>query len=264
MAPVDWPDWIRGLLSRDQGTFVLSIVILLLGLGLAYLVWRGVHSLATSLGLDDIVEGTPFERWAQGLGTSTVGILAQLGAIFVYLGAVVIALNVAQLLNPDVFWSRFTAYLPRVFVAAIAVIVGLIAGDKAKLEASDRLRSIKLPEADVIPELVKYSVFYIAILIALNQLGVATSALLVLLAAYAFGLVFLSGLAFKDLLSASAAGVYLLLAEPYSIGDEIRIDDMRGIVQEIDMFVTHIEADGEEYIVPNQEVFRSGVVRIRE
>jgi small-conductance mechanosensitive channel len=85
-----------------------------------------------------------------------------------------------------------------------------------------------------------------------------------LLAAYAFGVVFLGGIAFKDMLAASAAGVYLLLAEPYVIGDEVEIDGKRGIVQEVDMFVTHVESDGEEYIIPNQRVMRSGIVRIRE
>jgi small-conductance mechanosensitive channel len=95
-------------------------------------------------------------------------------------------------------------------------------------------------------------------------LGVETMALLILLAAYAFGLVFLVGLAMKDLLSASAAGLYLLLTEPYSIGDEVIIDDQQGIVQEVDMFVTHVESDGKEHIIPNQRVMRSGIVRVRD
>jgi small-conductance mechanosensitive channel len=162
-----------------------------------------------------------------------------------------------------VYWTRFTGYLPDLFIAAFAIIIGLIAGDKAKLVVSERLRSVKLPEATVLPEIVKYSIFYLAILIALSQLGVETLALLILLGAYAIGLVFLTGLALKDLLAAAAAGLYLLLTEPYSIGDEVIIDDRQGIVQEVDMFVTHVESDGEEYIIPNQRVMRSGIVRVR-
>lgn len=260
---VDWAEGLRAIFTRETAVTV-SIAILIVGAFLAYLVWRWVRALLIHAGVDDAVEGTPFERTAQGFGTSTIGMLALLSALAVYIGTVIVALNVARLLNPNIFWSHFTGYLPRIFIAAVAIIVGIIAGDKARLNVSERLRSIKLPEAELLPELVRYSIFYTAALIALAQLGVATAALLVLLAAYAFGLVVISGLAFKDLLAASAAGIYLLLTEPYTIGDRIRIDDMEGIVQEIDMFVTHIEADGEEYIVPNQEVFRSGVVRIRE
>jgi len=104
----------------------------------------------------------------------------------------------------------------------------------------------------------------VAVLIALSQLGVATLALVVLLAAYLFALVLLGGIALSDLLKSGAAGSYLLLNQPYAIGDEVQIGDARGIVQEVNLFVTHVENDGEEFIVPNSTVFEKGVVRIRE
>jgi len=259
----EWPEFIRTLFS-PQGTFVISLLVLLLGLVVGVLVWRSSRRFMSELGVPETVEGTPFERTARSLGTSTVGIISNLAALFVYILAITIALNIAELVNPEVYWTRFTAFLPNLFIAIFAIITGLIAGDKAKLVVSERLRSVKLPEATVLPELVKYSIFYLAILIALSQLGVETMALLVLLAAYAFGLVFLTGLALKDLLAAAAAGLYLLLTEPYSIGDEVVIDDQQGIVQEVDMFVTHVESDGKEHIIPNQRVIRSGIVRVRD
>ena len=259
----DWPRFVRQVFSQETA-FTIAIAILVVGLVLAYWTWRWVDSLLRGMDVDDAVEGTPFERSANRLGTSTVSILSQLSGLFVYIAAIILALNIAQLLDTQLFWAQVSGYLPRLFIAAIAIVLGLVAGDKAALVASDRLRSIKLPEAELIPDLIKYSIFYIAALLALSQIGVATNALLILLAAYAFGLVFLSGLAFKDLLAASAAGIYLLLVEPYAIGDEVEIDDKRGIVQEVDMFVTHIEADGEEYVIPNQRVMKSGIIRIRE
>lgn len=261
--PLDWPDVIRNVFS-EEAAFTLAIAILLFGLILSYLVWRGTHRVFRRTGLKDAVEGTTMERWAQRLGTSTAGIIGQLLALFIYIIAILVAFNVARLLEVDEFYAQVAGLLPRIFIAVFAIIIGLLIGDKAKLVIQERLRSVKVPEAALIPELVKYSIFYIAALIALGQLGIATAALLILLGAYAFGLVFLGGIAFKDLLMASAAGIYLLLAEPYSIGDEIEINDKRGIVQEVDMFVTHIESEGEEYIIPNQQVFRAGIVRVRE
>lgn len=258
-----WAELIRGVFSEETA-FTLGVAILIVGFLLAFLTWRWTHLLFRRSGLQDAVEGTAFDRWARQLGTSTAGIIGQLLALFVYISAIIFAFHVARLLDVEEFWPRLAGYMPRLFIAILAIIVGLIIGDKAQLLIQERLRSVKLPEAAVIPELVKYSIYYIAILIALGQVGVATSGLLILLAAYAFGLVFLGGIAFKDLLGASAAGLFLLLVEPYSIGDEVRIDGKRGIVQEIDMFVTHIEADGEEHIIPNQQVFRKGIVRIRE
>lgn len=258
----DWPSLIRQLFSQEAA-FAVSVAILVLGVLLSYLVWRYTHYFLRDAGVREAVEGTPFERTAQRFGTSTVGLVATLAAVSVYVGAIILALNISQLFKDISFWSRFVAFLPNLFVAVFALIVGLIAGDKAKLSVSERLKSIKLPQVELLPNLVKYSIIFLATLVALGQLGVATAALLILLAAYTFGLVFLCGLAFKNLLTAGAAGLYLVLTQPYSIGDEVRIDDQQGIVQEVDIFVTHIENENEEYIVPNNRVFNTGVVRIR-
>jgi small-conductance mechanosensitive channel len=260
---VDWPGVVRRIFSEETA-FWASMLILVLGAVVAYLAYRWTRQLMKNADVPATVEGTPFERTAQRFGTSTVGIVAILVAVFVYLGAVFLALSIAQLLDSTLFWQQLTTYLPRLFVAALATITGLVVGDKARLLVSERLRSVKLPEVGIIPELVKYSIFYIAALIALGQIGVAIDALVVLLAVYALGVILVSLVAFWDLLRAGAAGIYILLNQPYSIGDRIRIDGNEGIVQEVDMFTTHIENDGEEYIVPNQRVFRSGVVRIRQ
>jgi small-conductance mechanosensitive channel len=256
-------DGIRDVISAETA-FTLAVTVLALGLVAAYLVWRLTHTLFRRTGLDEVVEGTTVERLAGRFGTSTAGIVGLLFALSVYAVTVLFAFNVARVFDMSVFWQGVAALLPQLVVAIFALIIGFILGDKAQLVVQERLRSVKLPEASVIPELVKYSVYYIAALVALAQVGVAITALLVLLAAYVFGLVLLAAVAFKDLLAAAAAGIYLLLNEPYSIGDEVRVDDRRGIVQEMTMFVTHIEDDGEEYIIPNHHVFQSGIVRIRD
>lgn len=244
--------------------FLLATAVFLAGLLLGLIVSRLTRRVLKALGLAKTVEGTAFERTARGLGTSTVGVLSQLVALSIYVGAAFAALHLAQLVDTRTFWTSIATFLPQVIIAALAVITGLVLGEKAGLLVSERLRGVKLPEVGLLPTLVKYSIFYIAALIALSQLGVATNALLIMLAAYMFGVVFVSGLAFRDLLRAAAAGVYLLLNEPYSIGDEVRVGERTGIVQEVDLFVTHVESDDEEFIIPNQQVFREGIVRIRE
>jgi small-conductance mechanosensitive channel len=249
-------------LLTDEFRFFLALPVLIGGLLLGYVVSRGLRRVLISSGVPEAVEGTPFERTARGIGTSTVSLLTQLTALFIAILAALLALRIAGL-STEFFFGQLTAFMPRLFVAALAIILGLIISDKAELVVSERLRSIKLPEVNIIPKIVRYSIIYIAVLIALGQIGVATGALLILLGVYVFGVVFLGGLAFRDLLTSSAAGIYLLLNQPYGIGDEIAIGERRGIVQEVDVFVTHIESDGEEYIIPNAHVFDSGIVRIR-
>jgi small-conductance mechanosensitive channel len=244
-------------------SLVLVVAVLVIGVLVGYLVERVSRRLLVAAGVDETVEGTAPERTAQRFGTSTVVLLSSLVALFVFSLWVVFALTVSAVLDAGFYLVQLLNYLPELFVAVVVVIVGLVVADRAKVLVLERFQDVKLPEVGLVSTFVKYSIVYVAALLALGQLGVANAALLVLLAAYAFGTVFLGGLACKDLLAASAAGFYLLLSEPYSIGDEVRINEMSGIVQEVDVFVTHIEDDGEEYIVPNHHVFRSGVVRTR-
>ncbi|WP_323190371.1 mechanosensitive ion channel domain-containing protein [Halostella sp. PRR32] len=241
----------------------LAAAVLAVGILLGYLVGKLNKRLLTAAGVPGAIEGTPFERTAQSLGTSTVTIVARLSSWFVYGVAVLTAIHIARLVNAQTFWLRVTSFVPQLFIAALVLIVGFVVADKAELIISERLRGVKLPEVSILPKVVKYSVLYIASLVALGQIGVNTDALIVLLAVYVFGLVFLGGLAFKDFLASGAAGVYLLLNEPYGIGDNVRIGKHEGIVQEVDVFVTHIENDEEEFIVPNSRVLEEGIVRMR-
>jgi len=253
---------LRELAGMELGV-AFSVLVLLSGLVLGVAVARWLGGMLVRFGVPTAVEGTPFERTARSLGTSTVALVSRLAGLFVLVLVAVIALRLLGVVATELFVARLADFFPNLFVAAIIVIVGLLVGDKAHVMVSERLSSVKLPEVTLIPSLVKYSVLYVAGLLALAQLGVATAALLVLLAAYAFGLFFVGGLACKDILTSAAAGIYLLLTQPYTIGDEVRIDDHRGIVQEMGVFVTRIESDEEEYLVPNRLVFRQGIVRVR-
>lgn len=260
---VDWAGFLRELLTREL-PLLLALAVLLIGLVSALLVAALVRRTLTAIGIPSAVESTSFERTAQAFGTTTVTLLSWLSGLFVFVVATVTSFRLVGLLDMQLFLRRFANFLPRLFMAILAVILGLVVGEKAELVVRDRFQSVKVPEVSIVSKLVKYSIFYVAALVALGQLGTATAALLILLAAYAFGVVFLSAVAFRDLLASGAAGVYLLLTQPYGIGDEVHIDGTRGIVQEVDVFVTRIEGEGEERIVPNSQVMREGIIRMRE
>ncbi len=243
---------------------VQAVVVLAIGLVIGLLVGRLNRRVLRAANIPEIVEGTPFERTARSLGTSTVDIVARLSAWLIYGVAIVTAFHVARLVSGETFWLRITAFIPRLFVAAFVLILGFVVADKAELLVSERMRGVKLPDVSIIPKIAKYSILYVAFLVALSQVGVSTTALLILLGAYLFGTVFLAGLAFRHMLQAGAAGIYLLLRGPYGIGDEVRIGDRGGIVQEVSVFTTRVEDEEAEYVVPNHKVFQDGVAIVRK
>lgn len=242
---------------------VLALAVFVGVVVLGYVFGQLTKQVLTAIGIGDVVEGTAFDRTAQGLGSSTVSVVSRLSSWFIYAVGVLLALYVAGVLELYLLIGELAWLLPRAFIALFVVIVGIIAGDKVDLLIDERLRSVKFPEVGLVGTIAKYSVIYVAVLIALGQLGIATNALLVLLAVYVFGLVFLVAVAGRDLLASGAAGLYLFLNEPYGIGDRVRIGDRSGVVQEVELFVTRIEDDDTEYIVPNRTVFEEGASKRR-
>jgi small-conductance mechanosensitive channel len=254
---VDW----QALIEEPS---VQAVVVLAIGLIIGLLVGRLNRRVLQAAGIPELVEGTAFERTAESLGTSTVGIVARISSWFIYGVAVLTAVYVARLVSGQVFWVRITAFLPDLFIAVLVLVVGFVVADKAELLVSERMRGVKLPEVAFIPKIAKYSILYIAFLVALAQVGVSTTALHVLFAAYLFGVIVIGGIAFRHMLQSAASGIYVLLRQPYGIGDEIRIGDRQGIVQGVELFTTRIEDDGTEYVIPNHEVFEHGVARVRD
>jgi small-conductance mechanosensitive channel len=246
-----------------QEPIVLALLVLVFGLLLGLAIGRINKRILTAAGIGDAVEGTAFERTARSIGTSTVALIARVTSWFIYGVTILTAIHISGLFDAPAFWVRVAEFAPRLLIAVLVVIAGFILADKAELAVSERLKDIKLPEIGILPLVVKYSVLYIALLIALGQVGVNTTALLVLLTVYVFGVVLIGGLAFKDFLASAAAGMYLLLNHPYGIGDEVRIGDRQGIVQEMTLMTTRIENDHEEYILPNRLVFEHGIARMR-
>src|ERR1700730_13252765 len=68
------------------------------------------------------------------------------------------------------------------------------------------------------------------------------------------------GFAFQNILQNFLAGLLLLWAEPFRIGDEIKLDNFEGIVEEIQTRATIIKTyDGRRIVIPNADLFTHSV-----
>ncbi|RYG58697.1 mechanosensitive ion channel family protein [bacterium] len=69
------------------------------------------------------------------------------------------------------------------------------------------------------------------------------------------------GFAFRDILQNFLAGILLLLAEPFRIGDQIIINDFEGTVEDIQTRATLIKTyDGRRVVIPNSNLFTNSVI----
>src|SRR3979411_1929263 len=69
------------------------------------------------------------------------------------------------------------------------------------------------------------------------------------------------GFAFQNILQNFLAGLLLLWAEPFRIGDEIKLDPYEGTVEEIQTRATIIKTyDGRRVVIPNADLFTHSVI----
>ena len=108
----------------------------------------------------------------------------------------------------------------------------------------------------LVRNLITVSTYVVALITALVIYGVNVA---VILTAAGIGTVAV-GLAFQDLLRNVLAGIWLLLEQPFRLGDVITVLDQTGAVQNITLRTTTLRTGGGELaILPNLTVF-TGIV----
>ncbi|MCO5215099.1 MAG: mechanosensitive ion channel family protein [Thermomicrobiales bacterium] len=100
--------------------------------------------------------------------------------------------------------------------------------------------------------IVTATVYIIAFLTALSRLGVDTSGILTLASAFTVAI----GLSMQDVMRNLIAGMYMLAEKTFQVGDRIKIRNLSGVVQGVDVRTTMIRTDeGALLMVPNQVMF---------
>lgn len=115
-----------------------------------------------------------------------------------------------------------------------------------------------LQKADINPSLIGflrslayYAIIIIAIVAALDRLGVQTTSFVAILGAAGLAV----GLALEGSLANFAAGALILFLRPFKVGDMVEIAGKFGTVEEIQIFNTIIVTpDNKTVIIPNAQV----------
>ncbi|MBN1179115.1 MAG: mechanosensitive ion channel family protein [Anaerolineae bacterium] len=145
-------------------------------------------------------------------------------------------------------------FLPRI-ISAIVIFVAtiILAGviSRATLHAAQR----KISDSEtllLISRLVKWSVFILGTLVALQQINFDVTSFLAGLGVVGFTV----GFAMQDIARNFVAGIILLIRQPFEIGDTVEVGGYTGTVLEVKARDTVIKVlSGEKVIIPNNDVF---------
>src|SRR5690606_29964521 len=103
------------------------------------------------------------------------------------------------------------------------------------------------------------AVLLIGALLVLGQLGL-TSAVMSFVAGLGIA-GFIIGFALQDIVKHFAAGILLLMLRPFRIGDQVRIGEFEGHIEDVQLRATIIKTvEGDEVLIPNADVYNSAIV----
>ncbi len=139
----------------------------------------------------------------------------------------------------------------------IALVILFIGRSIAKVMVNGVVRLMhkaKVDEALVgfLSSILSATLLVVVIMAALEQLGINTNSIIAVLAAAGLAV----GLALKDSLSNFAAGVMLIIFQPFKKGDFIEAGGVTGVVEWVRVFSTLLRTpDNREITVPNSKIY---------
>ncbi len=140
------------------------------------------------------------------------------------------------------------------FIYAILIfIIGKWVARLVSRIAANVMAKAKLNQT--LSSFLKNIIYYILLIFvsiaALNKLGIETTSFVALIGAAGLAV----GLALQGSLANFAAGVMLILFQPFKVGDEVEVSGASGIVKEIQIFSTIMETrDNKTVIIPNAKI----------
>ncbi|MBT8197026.1 MAG: mechanosensitive ion channel [Acidimicrobiia bacterium] len=176
----------------------------------------------------------------------------------------VLVVTLLVVIDPDqaqTLMDSSISSIPRIVIAVIIVIIARALGRILGLFVETALRSVSDVMAVRGRLVVASAVLAIGVIIALQQLGISTDIILVLVAAFTFGtaltLAFAIGLGARPIARQIAAGRHV--QNTYEAGQRVRFGDLEGTITEIKLATTSITVGDEVVNVPNEELLTNQV-----
>ena len=185
------PEWLQNPVA-EMVVFVprllAALVILLIGWVVGRIVFRLVARLADTVQLDRMVVETPLGRMLGGTEQAVSNAFGRLGAWFVYALAILAAANVLAIALLSQWISTAVTYLPAFVAGLLVIVLGFVVADFIG-DAIERTRAAtESAYTTVFASGVRMFLYFTAIVIGLDTMGIDVGILYVFAQAIAWGL----------------------------------------------------------------------------
>jgi hypothetical protein len=173
-------------------------VILIVGWLVSSLLARGVLAALRAVRFNDLARKSGFAGFVQNMGVrqDAAGVIASIVKWFVRLITLVVAFDMLGLPAVSAVLQQLVLWLPNLIVALVVLVVGGLAANALSRLVRGATAEAGLSNADVLATVTRVVVWSFAIVVAVNQLGIATTLINTLLVGVVGALALATGLAF--------------------------------------------------------------------
>lgn len=189
-----------------------SIVVLAIGWVLGRAIGRGVSKALDKAGVDDAVRRTAVGKALERSGITVVRFFDLIVRWFIYLIAILAAVNILNIAILSNFMSAVVQYLPSFIAGVFIVILGIIVADFVGDAVKAVGREAKVEFSSIIGDGLKVFLYFIVVVIGLSVMKINVQILYIFANAFAWGtalgigaaIAIAFGLGFKDFIAKNA------------------------------------------------------------
>lgn len=174
---------------------VAAVVVLLIGIIVAWAVKTVVIRVAGYLNLKSVTETVGLDKVFQGK-VDLKGLLGDASQWIVIIIFLIPALEILNLTQVNEVLQSVVAYIPNVIAAVFIILIGAVVADLVARVVNDTSRTIGAKTADVLSDVARYAIIIFVVFAALAQLGVAADLIERLFTGFVALIAIAGGLAF--------------------------------------------------------------------
>ena len=204
-AVQDWGEAFMTSMANALALFLSAIpriigflVILLVGWFIANLLARGVAALLRAVHFNDLAQRSGFSNFVRNMGvqTDSSGVIANVAKWFVRLIVLVVAFDALGLPAVSDVLRQLLLWLPNLIVALVVLVIGGLAAKALGNLVRGATAEAGFTNPDLLANVARIAVIAFAIVVAVNQIGIASTLVNTLFMGFVGALALAAGLAF--------------------------------------------------------------------
>lgn len=202
-------EYLSGLLLKlvDLAPVALgAVIVLAIGWAAGRALGRGVSKVLDKVGVDDAVRKTAIGKAMERSGMKIIRVFDLLTRWFVYLIAILAAVNILNITVLSNFMSTLVQYLPSFIAGIFIIILGFIVADFVGDSVKAVGREAKVEFSSVVGDGIKFFLYFVVVVVGLSVMKIDVQILYIFANAAAWGtalgigaaIAIAFGLGFKD------------------------------------------------------------------